>query len=252
MKKFLILPLLLFGFATISLQAGQEVYKQVAPPPPPMYGLGFYGAIDMGANIYQNRGSDTTFSDDRVGTPDFGDTLTVSPKNDVGFFGGIKLGYVFGTGVFRPTVEGDFFYNGFRGGADFTLRDIDGDVLAQRNVTTWINTGAFMFNFIMRFAPGNQRFQPYAGAGVGVYYAESAGTEVVNPVTGVVPINTGGGRSHADLAWQIVAGSDYYWTPKFSTFIEYKFLNYTSTQINTREDRDLRQQLVGAGVRYHF
>ena len=40
-----------------------------------------------------------------------------SPKNDVGFFGGIKLGYVFGTGVVRPTVEGDFFYNGFRGGA---------------------------------------------------------------------------------------------------------------------------------------
>jgi len=252
MKKFLILPLLLFGFATISLQAGQEVYKQVAPPPPPMYGLGFYGAIDMGANIYQNRGSDTTFTDRIGGTEDFGDTLTVSPKNDVGFFGGAKLGYVFGTGVFRPTVEGDFFYNGFRGGADFTLRDINNVVLAQRNVTTWINSGAFMFNFIMRFAPGNQRFQPYAGAGVGVYYAESAGTEVVNPVTGVVPINTGGGRSHADLAWQIVAGSDYYWTPKFSTFIEYKFLNYTSTQINTREDRDLRQQLLGAGVRLHF
>ncbi len=252
MKKFSILPLLLLGFATVSVQAGQEVYKQVAPPPPPLYGLGFYGAIDMGANIYQNRGSDTTFSDDRVGTPDFGDTLTVSPKNDVGFFGGAKLGYVFGTGVFRPTVEGDFFYNGFRGGADFTLRDINNVVLAQRNVTTWINSGAFMFNFIMRFAPGNQRFQPYAGAGVGVYYAESAGTEVVNPVTGAVPINTGGGRSHADLAWQIVAGSDYYWTPKFSTFIEYKFLNYTSTQINTRQDRDLRQQLLGAGVRLHF
>ena len=252
MKKFSILPLLLLGFATVSVQAGQEVYKQVAPPPPPLYGLGFYGAIDMGANIYQNRGSDTTFSDDRVGTPDFGDTLTVSPKNDVGFFGGAKLGYVFGTGVFRPTVEGDFFYNGFRGGADFTLRDINNVVLAQRNVTTWINSGAFMFNFIMRFAPGNQRFQPYAGAGVGVYYAESAGTEVVNPVTGAVPINTGGGRSHADLAWQIVAGSDYYWTPKFSTFIEYKFLNYTSTQIDTRQDRDLRQHLVGAGVRFHF
>jgi opacity protein-like surface antigen len=252
MKKFLILPLLLFGFATISLQAGQEVYKQVAPPPPPMYGLGFYGAIDMGANIYQNRGSDTTFTDRIGGTEDFGDTLTVSPKNDVGFFGGAKLGYVFGTGVFRPTVEGDFFYNGFRGGADFTLRDINNVVLAQRSVTTWINSGAFMFNFIMRFAPGNQRFQPYAGAGVGVYYAESAGTEVVNPVTGAVPINTGGGQSHADLAWQIVAGSDYYWTPKLSTFIEYKFLNYTSTQINTRQDRDLRQQLLGAGVRLHF
>ena len=252
MKKSLLLTAIVVGFLTASLQAGEPVaYKQVAPPPPPeLYGLGFYGAIDMGANVYQNRGGDRTFTDDRVGTEDFGDTLTVSPKNDVGFFGGIKLGYVFGTGVFRPTLEGDFFYNGFRGGADFTLRDSFGTVLAQRDVTTWINTGAFMGNFIGRFAFG--RFQPYAGAGVGIYYAESAGTEVRNPVTGNVPINTGGGQSHADLAWQIIAGSDYYWTPKFSTFIEYHFLNYTSTQIDTREDRDLRQHLVGAGVRVHF
>jgi len=252
MKKSLLLTAIVVGFLTASLQAGEPVaYKQVAPPPPPeLYGLGFYGAIDMGANVYQNRGGDRTFTDDRVGTEDFGDTLTVSPKNDVGFFGGIKLGYVFGTGVFRPTLEGDFFYNGFRGGADFTLRDSFGNVLAQRDVTTWINTGAFMGNFIGRFAFG--RFQPYAGAGVGIYYAESAGTEVRNPVTGNVPINTGGGQSQADLAWQIIAGSDYYWTPKFSTFIEYHFLNYTSTQIDTREDRDLRQHLVGAGVRVHF
>jgi opacity protein-like surface antigen len=252
MKKFFILPLLLFGFATVSLQAGQEVYKQVAPPPPPMYGLGFYGAIDAGANVYQNRGDDRTFTDNNPNSPFFGDSLEVNPKNDVGFFGGVKLGYVFGTGVVRPTVEGDFFYNGFRGGANFTLRDSFDNVVAQRNVTTWINTGAFMANFILRFAPGNQRFQPYVGAGVGIYYAESAGTEVVDPVTGRVPINTGGGRSHADLAWQIVAGSDYYWTPKLSTFIEYKFLNYTSTQIDTNQDRDLRQHLVGAGVRLHF
>jgi opacity protein-like surface antigen len=253
MKTFSILTSLLLAFVTASVQAGQEVYKQVVPPPPPpMYGLGFYGAIDMGANIYQNRGGTRTFTDDNPNSPFFGDSLEVDPKNDVGFFGGIKLGYVFGHGVVRPTVEGDFFYNGFRGGANFTLRDIDNNVLAQRNVTTWINTGAFMGNFILRFAPGNQRFQPYVGAGVGIYYAESAGTEVVDPVTGRVPINTGGGRSHADLAWQIIAGSDYYWTPKFSTFIEYKFLQYTSTQINTRQNRDLNQQLLGAGVRLHF
>ena len=252
MKKFSILPLLLLGFATASSQAGPEVYKQVAPPPPPLYGLGFYGAIDAGANIFQDRGDDRVFTDRIAGTEDFGDTLTVNPKNDVGFFGGIKLGYVFGTGLVRPTVEGDFFYNGFRGGANFTLRDSLGDVLAQRNVNTWINTGAFMGNFILRFAPGNQRFQPYVGAGVGVYFAESAGTEVVNPVTGAVPINTGGGQSHADLAWQIIAGSDYYWTPKLSTFIEYKFLEYTSTQINTNDNRVLGQQLLGAGVRFHF
>ena len=155
MKKFFILPLLLLGFATASLQAGQEVYKQVTPPPPPeLYGLGFYGAIDMGANVFQDRGGDRTFTDDNPNSPFFGDSLEVNPKNDVGFFGGVKLGYVFLKGVVRPTVEGDFFYNGFRGGANFTLRDSFGDVLAQRNVNTWINTGAFMGNFILRFAFG--------------------------------------------------------------------------------------------------
>src|SRR5580765_7686260 len=251
MKKVYLSTAVLIGFVTASLQAGTEVYKQVAAPPPPeLYGLGFYGAIDMGANVYQNRGGTRTFTGDNrindITDRDFDATLTVDPKNDVGFFGGLKLGYVFGSGVVRPTIEGDFFYNGFRGGANFTLRDRFDDVIGQRNVTTWINTGAFMANFILRFAPGNQKFQPYAGAGVGIYYAESAGVEVVDPVTGRVPINTGGGASHADLAWQIIAGSDYYFNPKMSAFIEYKFLEYTSSQIETRQSRVLGQQLLGA------
>ena len=243
MKRFSLLTSTLLGFVTASLQAGEAVaYKQVAPPPPPeLYGLGFYGAIDMGANVYQNRGGTRVFSDE------FGDTLTVDPKNDVGFFGGIKLGYVFGTGVFRPTIEGDFFYNGFRGGANTTLVDVVDGVTRSSSLTTWINTGAFMGNFIGRFAFG--RFQPYAGAGVGIYFAESAGAELDTPRGN---FSSSGGESHADLAWQIIAGTDYYWTPKFSTFIEYKFLNYTSTQIDTNDDRDLRQHLVGAGVRFHF
>src|SRR6266498_5970095 len=105
MKKLLLFTLATTGLLTISLQAGEAVaYKQVAPPPPELYGLGFYGAIDMGANIYQDRGGDRTFTDNIPGTEDFGDTLTVSPKNDVGFFGGAKLGYVFLTGVVRPTI----------------------------------------------------------------------------------------------------------------------------------------------------
>src|SRR5260370_5604512 len=166
MKKSLLLTAVLIGFLAAPLQAGQEVYNQVAPTPPPeLYGLGFYGAIDMGANVYQNRGGDRTFSDDNLDSPFFGDTLTVSPKNDVGFFGGIKLGYVFGTGVFRPTLEGDFFYNGFKGGADFTLREPDGDIIRSSSVNSTINTGAFMFNFILRIAPQGWRFQPYSGAG---------------------------------------------------------------------------------------
>ena len=253
MKKLLFSTVALTALLAASVKAGPVTeYKQVAPPPPPMYGLGFYGAIDAGANVYQNRGGSRTFTQDDPNFIGFGDTLEVNPKNDVGFFGGIKLGYVFGTGVIRPTVEGDFFYNGFRGGANFTLREADGDLIAQRNATTWINTGAFMFNLIFRLGPPTWRFQPYAGAGVGVYYAESAGLEVTDPVTGRVPINTGGGRSHADLAWDVVAGSDYFFTPNISAFIEYHYLDYTSTQINTSQSRDLGQHLVGAGVRFFF
>src|SRR5881396_152132 len=176
MKKTYLILATLLPLLAVSLQAGPAVeYKQVAPPPPELYGLGFYGAIDMGANVYQNRGGDRTFTDNDPNSPFFGDSLEVSPKNDVGFFGGIKLGYVFGTGVFRPTVEGDFFYNGFKGGANFTLREPDGDVIRSSSVNSTINTGAFMFNFILRIAPQGWRFQPYAGAGVGIYYAESAG-----------------------------------------------------------------------------
>ena len=114
MKKLLFSTVALTALLAASVKAGPAPeYKQVAPPPPPLYGVGFYGAIDAGANVYQNRGDNRTFTDDNPNSQFFGSNLEVDPKNDVGFFGGVKLGYVFGTGWLRPTVEGDFFYNGF-------------------------------------------------------------------------------------------------------------------------------------------
>ena len=264
MKKRSILASVLLGFAIGSLQAGPAVeYKQVAPPPPPeLYGVGFYGAIDAGANVYQNTFDSTTFTQDDPGLPFFGSSLEANPQHDVGVFGGIKLGYVFGTGLVRPTLEGDFFYNGFNLGANLTVRDSAGDVVASAHPSDWVNSGAFMANFILRFNFG--RFQPYAGAGVGAYYAKFSNFEVHIPDTTFndeVTFN-----SHADLAWQVVAGADYYWTPKFSTFIEYHYLDYTTTFASavgrdfvTRHNLDvhvpsfdLGQHLVGAGVRFHF
>src|SRR6185312_12340460 len=122
MKQLSLLIIATSALLSSSLFAGPPDYKQAAPPPPPPnYGVGFYGAIDLGANVYQDRGGNRTFTQDNPNLLGFGDTLTVDPKNDVGFFGGIKLGYVFGTGVVRPTIEGDFFYNGFRTGWDGTL-----------------------------------------------------------------------------------------------------------------------------------
>lgn len=242
MKIFAAILTTILTLGNSSLFAGPPDYKQVAPvpPAPEIFGTGFYLALDMGANVYQDRGGDRTFSNE------FGDTLLVSPKNDVGFFGGVKAGWVFGTGVFRPTIEADLFYNGFRGGADTALT-IDGAVVRQVSATSFINTGAFMSNFIARFAFG--RFQPYVGAGPGVYYAESAGVDVTG-TRGT--FNGSGGSSHADFAWQVIAGADYYFTPKISSFVEYRYLDYTSTQIETNESRDLGQHLIGAGLRFHF
>jgi len=270
MKKYSILASLLLGFVTGSVQAGEEVYKQVAPPPPPpLYGVGFYGAIDGGANVYQNFDLlNGTFRDPFFGS---GTTLELHQQHDVGGFGGIKLGYVFGTGVVRPTVEGDFFYNGFNFGTDATLRVPPLDFEQQADASTWVNSGAFMVNFILRFAPGNQRFQPYVGAGVGAWYAHTDGVTFGfrNLPLGFGTVTaTTSGFSHGDLAWQVIGGADYYWTPKFSTFIEYHYLDYTTTftsahartlatrhfgvDLGNASFGDLGQHLVGAGVRFHF
>jgi opacity protein-like surface antigen len=278
MKKFSILASLLLGFVTASVQAGEEVYKQVAPPPPPpLYGLGFYGAIDAGANVYQNIDIlNRTFADDDPNSFLFGSSVELNQKHDVGFFGGLKLGYVFGTGLVRPTVEGDFFYNGFNFGANVAgtvkVPAFDFERQFSASGSSWINTGAFMANFILRFAPGNQRFQPYVGAGVGAYYVSYP--QIVNRIANVAreqfDLETNFGTGHVDLAWQVVAGADYYWTPKFSTFIEYHYLDYTTTfassVVNERirpvreagvnvghfSAGDLGQHLVGLGVRFHF
>ena len=203
-------------------------------PPSEIYGQGWYGAIDLGANIYQDRGGVRNFADAN------GNTLRLDPNNDTGFFGGIKIGYVFGTGPVRFALEEDLFYNGWKTGADIALR-LNG-VTTNTNANVRINSGAFMTNGLIRFASG--KFQPYIGFGIGAYYAESAGGNFG-------PFNVSGGASHADFAWQAIAGADYYFNPKMSMFIEYKFLEYTA-QPQWGDSRVLGQQLLGAGVRFHF
>src|SRR6266536_1620073 len=87
MKKLLFLSPIMARFLTVSLQAGPAVVesKNVVPPPPPeVFGTGFYMALDLGANVWQDRG------DTRVFSNEFGDTLTIDPTNDVGFYGGLK------------------------------------------------------------------------------------------------------------------------------------------------------------------
>ncbi|MEO6787209.1 MAG: outer membrane beta-barrel protein, partial [Chthoniobacteraceae bacterium] len=91
------------------------------------------------------------------------------------------------------------------------------------------------------------RFQPYVGGGVGVYVA-SGGNARIGGIGGPGAAGVGGGGSQTGFAWQLLAGADYYFTPKFSAFMEYKFLNYQDVPQNGR----IGQQLVGVGLRLHF
>src|SRR5450631_2442867 len=96
-KPFHILSTLTMAtLLAVRVHAGPE---PAPAPAPELYGTGWYGAIDLGANIYQDRGNTRNF------TNAAGDTLTLEPTNDTGFFGGIKLGNVFGTGSVRPAIE---------------------------------------------------------------------------------------------------------------------------------------------------
>ena len=205
--------------------------KTIAPPVPEVYGTGWYGALQGGVNAYQDLGGGREFSS-------HGTRITAHAESDVGGFGGIKLGYVFGTGTVRPALEADLFYNG-----------VDASVNASANgrtvnVGARIDSGAFMANSLLRFS--FQRFQPYVGFGLGCYVAQgNDGSVKIDGSTKATGLHT---NSTDGLAWQIVAGADYYFTPKLSVFIEYKFLNYVDCVL----DKTAEQQLIGAGVRFHF
>ncbi len=231
---FRLIPALAIAAFVASRAHAGETYT--APQPPSeIFGSGWYGAIELGGNIYQDRG------DIRIFTNGAGDILTIDPNNDTGFFGGIKIGYVFGQGTVRFALEEDMFYNGWQTGADSVLTV--GGVTTTSSSSITVNTGAFMTNGLVKF--GNGKFQPYIGFGIGAYYGESAGGNI-GPFT-----NLSGGASHADFAWQAIAGADYYMNRSNSLFVEYKFLEYTAYP-ERGDTRVLGQHLLGAGWRFHF
>jgi hypothetical protein len=83
---------------------------------PPVYGTGWHFGLQMGANIVQEYGGGGDIS---IGHFD----VSYDYDDEVGIFGGIKLGYVFGTGSIRPVLELDGYYNYFNAGIDVDVSD---------------------------------------------------------------------------------------------------------------------------------
>ena len=233
MKTTLFSALSLAALAA-SAVAGERtvVTKNVVEPAPIIYGTGFYLGLQAGINAYQDFGGTRRFS--------FNDTdISVEPNEKVGFVGGIKAGYVFGTGSIRPAIEADLYYNGVDADLDARINGEDTDFNAEGK----LHSGAFMGNFHLRF--GYDQFQPYLGGGLGAYYTESQDVKVT---VGDRTRHFDGG-SNSGFAWQLIGGADYYFTQKMSAFLEYKFLNYEDAGFS--EDR-ISQHLVVLGLRWHF
>ncbi len=226
------------------------------------FGLGWYGAIDGGVNAYQG------FNDNRVFNLNGGDSggngggvafqsVTLTRDHKIGGFGGAKIGYVFGSGTVRFAVEGDVFFKGF----DASLRASVNNSPQVANFNVRVNSVAFMNNVMVRFAPGNGRFQPYLGAGLGGFYASTSNPSI-NFANMQTSLNTS--SSGVGFAWQFLAGADFYINRTNSIFIEYRFLNYNrlrgagDVQFNGNNPNNffgslnLSQSLIGAGWRFHF
>ncbi len=238
MKKTTILSGIILMAASSFALAGtpmmEDSTKMIIPPEPPpvYYGTGFYMGLQAGANFYQDFGATKRFTIDN-------DDIAVGFKQKIGFVGGGKIGYVFGTGRVRPAIEFDGFYNGVKAAVE---AKVNGKNVGSANSN--LNSGAFLGNFILRFA--FDRFQPYFGAGAGGWVAEANNIKVnFNGQSR----DLGSAGSNSGFAWQVIAGSDYYWTPKFSTFLEYKFLNYQDAGAFSR---NIPQQIGVLGVRWHF
>ncbi len=251
MKRKILSFIALAAFAS-PLFAGTPVVETKQVVPQPNIGTGFYCALDAGINAYQSYRDNRAFDISGI-TGVAGDFLTVDRLHKVGFVGGLKLGYVFGTGVVRPTIEEDIFYNGFQSSLRLQAFNARGALIAgPANTNVNVNSGAFMTNFLLRFAPGNQHFQPYFGVGIGGYYGS---TGDVNLQVGNTSFPIYRSRSTGNFAWQVLAGADYYFTRTMSGFAEYKYLNYNNLGGGTNGEfgtHNLGQSLVVFGVRAHF
>jgi opacity protein-like surface antigen len=237
MKKTILMTALSAVAITTSALAGTPSYahsKEVVAPPP-VYGTGWYFGLQVGANVYQDYGDSI---EEEIG----GFDISADFDDKLGIFAGLKLGYVFGTGKVRPAIELDAFYNGFESDISVDIENFGGfDADAE------VHSGAGLVNFLVRF--DFERFQPYLGGGVGFYYADIGDVDVT---VGGQNFGTDGGGDSTGFAWQLVAGADYYFSEKFSAFLEYKFLNYEEAEIALSDDEAVRQHLVGVGLRWHF
>ncbi|MDR0534436.1 MAG: outer membrane beta-barrel protein [Verrucomicrobiales bacterium] len=216
------------------------------PPPqfkvngePRALATGYYGALLVGANFAH---------DDDLSS--VGGVVSASDSASAQPFASIKFGYTWAFN--QPPAEqfsdvaqspGLFFSGGLEieGMYVRSRLGINTDTpMAGSNLT--FNTGAIMINAFLKAQSGKFRF--YAGPGFGpafVGYSDFQGS---------------GGSTDVNLAYQFSAGIDYFITPEWSIFTEYKWFVLDDLKLyggaNKLDFGNYQQHLIGLGVRRSF
>jgi len=176
---------------------------------------------------------------------------TRSDKKKTGWNLGLKAGYDFDPQAWvRPVVELDLMYNSFKHSCSLV------DDIWSYKMNKKYKSFALMANVLAKFDLG--AWQPYVGAGAGLYITEIAKSET-GYESGAFDWKGNWSDYYGGFAWQILAGVDYKIDANWAVFAEYKWFNQEVR--GKKEDRDwtsyasrmrLGQQLLNMGVRYSF
>ena len=219
--------------ATAAPKSITQIQPTDGPPPqfkvngaPRGLSTGYYGALLLGANFAHEDDLDSAT-----------DSASVQP------FASIKFGYTWPFN--QPPVEqfedvaqspGLFFSGGL---------EIEGMYVRSRlgiNTPTdsekfTLNSGAIMVNAFLKAQSGKFRF--YAGPGFGPAFVGYSGF-------------ADGGGTDVVLAYQLSAGIDYFITPEWSIFTEYKWFVMDGLDLSKLDFGNMQQHLIGIGVRRSF
>ncbi len=208
---------------------------------------GWYLRGDIGYKLYGDPGG--SFND-----PVIGDLRFQRESMDDAWMIGVGVGYKF-TDYFRADVTVDYetpakvkgyaVCGGCTGGFSEESADID----------VW----TVMFNGYVDIGTWNN-ITPYVGAGLGAAWVNTSGATAVNP--GGVTTNYDGSNSEWNLAWALMAGASYAFTPNWSMDAGYRYKNlgdaktvryYNAGTGGTRVKwEDLTAHEFRLGVRYQF
>jgi opacity protein-like surface antigen len=220
-------------------QPAPQPYRVTTAPRNPKTGWSF--SVFGGANVSQSG------EDAELGANPIDLSSQVMPV------GGIKVGYTWPFDS-EPMDQLDAEFPGgvhLGGGVEF-----EGFYLGEKlNISRTgvedevdADNGVLSANFLLKAQ--YRKFRAYAGPGFGLAYIAMSGNDTA------LALGQDDSEDAVIFVWQVLAGLDYFITPDWSIFGEYKYFNFYDydfysgpAQISVQ---DFENHLLNFGVRYHF